>query len=217
MEIQKFYDVIVIAVHKETLNKYMNIAQSLNLKVKFLEVETFSTIRSVVKYERDTAAIVDIGSVLTKFYIVENGIIRKSHIINIGSSNMLDIFQGQKIEKKHAVQDGLIGESVKLLREKLGDTKQLPTDLIRITNEVKKAILNYQKENGKDINAVIFTGGGSVFEQVLPYVKEQLSVPVEISDPFSKVNKPVFLEQALQKTGPEFAVAIGLCLRGLSE
>ncbi len=196
----------------------MNIAEALKLNVKFLEIETFSTIRSIVKYERDTVAIVDIGSSMTKFYIVDSGIIRKSHIINIGSANMLEIFKGQKAEPKKAVGEGLIGDSVQLLREKIGtNNENIPTDLVRITNEIKKAILAYQKDNKRDINSVIFTGGGVIFDAVLPYIKQQLATTVEIADPFSRVQTPAFLENALKKTGPEFSVSVGLCLRGLSE
>ena len=216
-EKEDFYDIIVIAIHKETLNKYVNIASALKLDLKFLEIETFSTIRSVVKYERDTSAIVDIGSSMTKFYIVENGIIRKSHIINIGSFNMLKIFSSKDSKSDKISQTGLIGESAKLLRDELRITNDLPVDLIRITNEIKKAIVKYQKENQKDIDSIVFTGGGSIFEEVLPYVKKELSVGVEIADPFSKVDNPAFLDNALKNTGPEFAVAIGLCLRGLAE
>ena len=220
-EVEEFYEIIVIAIHKETLNKYVNIATNLKLNLKFLEIETFSTIRSVVKYERDTSAIVDIGSSMTKFYIVENGIIRKSHIINIGSFNMLKIFnnaKGDNIADNHkAAQNGLIGESAKLLRNEIKMKKDLPVDLVRITNEIKRAIISYQQENSKDINNIIFTGGGSIFKEILPYIKEQLSINVEVADPFSKVDNPAFLDNALKETGPEFAVAVGLGLRGLAE
>lgn len=216
---EEFRDIIVIAIHKETINKYVNIASTLKLNLKFLEIETFSTIRSVVKYERDTSAIVDLGSSMTKFYIIENGIIRKSHIINIGSYNMLKIFKAKKKKKEEttARQSGLIGESAKLLRTEMKIGSELPIDLIRITNEIKKAIVAYQKENGKDINNVIFTGGGSIFKEILPYVKKQLSTNIEIADPFSKVENPAFLDNSLKNAGPEFAVAIGLALRGLTD
>lgn len=217
MEEQKFRDIIVIAIHKETLNKYVNIAEALKLNLKFLEIETFSTIRSVVKYERDTTAIVDIGSSMTKFYIVEGGIIKKSHIINIGSFNMLKIFNAKEKNGPGTGNSGSVGETAKLLRNEIKMTSDLPVDLIRITNEIKKAIVKYQKENAKDINNIIFTGGGSIFEEVLPYVKKELSIGVQIADPFSKVDNPAFLDSALRNTGPEFSVAIGLGLRGLRE
>ena len=80
------HHVLVVAIHKETLNKYGKMAKAADLNVKFLEVETFSTIRSLVRYQKDTVAIVDIGAAVTKLYIIELGIIRKSYIINIVQS-----------------------------------------------------------------------------------------------------------------------------------
>ena len=215
MDKSNFYDILVIAIHKDTLNKYLNIASNLKLNLSFLEVETFSTIRSVIKYERDTSAIIDIGSSMTKFYIVENGIIRKSHIINIGSFNMLRIFKAS--HKSNISNDGVIGESAKLLRNEIRMKEQVPIDLVRITNEIKRALISYQKENKRDIDIAVFTGGGVIVKDILNYFSKELSVKIEIADPFSKVDNPAFLDAALSNTGPEFAVSVGLCLRGLSK
>ena len=207
------YEILVVAIHKQTLNKYANIASAATLNLKFLEVETFSSIRSVIKHERNTTAIVDIGSVITKFYIIESGIVRKSNIINIGSSKTLDSFRGQ--EKTAQTSGEVNGEAAKLLRETTVDGKNIPMDLIRIINEVKKAIIQYQKENNTDVLEVVFTGGGSLFKNLLPYVKKELAVEIAEADPFSKVSNPAFLDAPLKEAGPEFAVAVGVALRGL--
>jgi Tfp pilus assembly PilM family ATPase len=207
------YDILVVAIHKETLNKYANIAYILGLELKFLEVETFSTIRSVVKHERNTTAIVDIGSSITKFYIVESGIVRTSNIINIGSSKMLGSFR--ESEKAAAQGAEVNGEAAKLLRESMIDKKNIPLDLSRIINQVRKAIVEYQKNTSRNVIDVVFTGGGSLFKDIIPYVKQELAVNVKEADPFSKVSNPAFLDEPLKEAGPEFAVAVGVALRGL--
>ena len=141
------YEILVVAIHKETLNKYANIASILDLNLKFLEVETFSTIRAILAHERTTAAIVDIGSSITKFYIAESGIIRKSHIINIGSAKILDDFmhkaQSQAVGNKNL---NITGESARLFRESLKGLTDIPVDLSRIIDATNKAILDYQKK-----------------------------------------------------------------------
>ncbi len=38
-----------------------------------------------------------------------------------------------------------------------------------------------------------------------------------LGDPFAKVETPAFLEDVLKQAGPEFAVAVGVALRKLSE
>ncbi|KKW09565.1 MAG: hypothetical protein UY47_C0011G0001, partial [Parcubacteria group bacterium GW2011_GWB1_49_7] len=47
--------------------------------------------------------------------------------------------------------------------------------------------------------------------------KNNFKTDVVIANPFNKVSAPAFLENILKETGPEFAVAIGLALRKLSE
>ncbi len=207
------YDILVVAIHKETLNKYANISSMLGLELKFLEVETFSTIRSVIKHERNTTAIVDIGSSITKFYIVESGIIRKSNIINIGSSKMLKHFRGN--EKAASPSGEVNGEAARLLRENIVKDNDIPVDLVRIVNQVRKAIVEYQKTTNRNVVDVVFTGGGALFKDILPYVEKELAVNVQEADPFSKVSNPAFLDEPLREAGPEFAVAVGVALRGL--
>ena len=207
------YEILVVAIHKETLNKYANIASITALDLKFLEVETFSTIRSVIKHERNTTAIVDIGSAITKFYIVESGIVRKSNIINIGSSKMLTSFRGGE---NAANPNGEVnGSAAKLLRETMIDGKNIPIDLTRIINQVKKAVVEYQKDTNRNVSDMVFTGGGSLFKDIMPYVRDQMSMNVFEADPFSKVSNPAFLDAPLKEAGPEFSVAVGVALRGL--
>ena len=208
------YEILVVAIHKETLNRYASIASTVGLQLSFLEVETFSTIRSVIKYERNTTAIVDIGSSVTKFYIVEHGIIKKSHIINIGSAKMLAQFRGGG-DAPASLNGEVNGQAARMLRETMADITDIPVDLGRILGEVRKAILAFQKNTRRDISDVVFTGGGSLFHNILPFVSKKLSANVTTADPFSKVSNPVFLDEPLKEAGPEFSVAVGIALRGL--
>ncbi len=209
-------DVLVVAIHKDTLRKYNNIAKGAGLKLKFMEIETFSTIRSITKHDKNSMAIIDIGSSVTKFYVVESGIVRKSNIINIGSHKMLKTFGSYGQEKP--IANGDIGSTAgKLLREGTNNFSEVPVDLSRIINEVKKNILDYQKTYSKDIPLLVLTGGGSIFKGILPFMKKSISIPIETADPFSRVDNPAYLDDTLAEAGPDFSVAIGLALRGLKK
>jgi Tfp pilus assembly PilM family ATPase len=83
-------------------------------------------------------------------------------------------------------------------------------------NETKKVILEYQKEHKRNIELVVMTGGGSVLSGILPYISKALESEVELAHPFEKTKTPAFLDNTLRDAGPEFSVAIGLALRGLS-
>ncbi len=208
-------DVLVVAIHKETLNNFKTVSDNSNLALKFMEIETFSTIRSIIKHEKNSVLILDIGSAATKVYIVEQGLIQKSHIINVGSRNIMKVLGIQKSKAS-------IGSSLDLTNKDLSlsgsmkQTKTTPVDLARIIKEVNRVILDYQKKNRRNIEKIVMTGGGSILKGIYPYLAEALEAEIEFADPFSKVETPAFLADALRDAGPEFSVAIGLAIRGIS-
>ena len=209
--------VFVVAIHKNEIEKYREIIQEAKLALDFLEIEIFSTIRSVLGHNTGTAIILDIGSGVTKLYIVEYGVIKKSHLINRGSqdissaiSRTLGLTIQKAEEKKRGI--GLTGE---------GQDKEVSdiilTNLIYIFEETKKVILHYQNENNKNIDRVVFTGGGSVIKGLVECATKNLEVEAMVANPFEKIKTPAFLDDILKEIGPEFAVAVGLALRGLEK
>ena len=64
---------------------------------------------------------------------------------------------------------------------------------------------------------MVLTGGGSLLKGLKEKAQKSFDTPVEIADPFSKVEYPAFLEEVLKNAGPEFTVSIGLAIRKLQE
>ena len=60
-------------------------------------------------------------------------------------------------------------------------------------------------------------GGGSAMIGLPEVASVNLQTEVVAGDPFSKVEAPAFVADVLKNNGPEFAVAIGVALRRLSE
>jgi len=209
----KFLNVMVVAIHKDTLNKYKEISQIAKLDLQFLEIETFSTIRSVLRHDNNSVAVLDIGASVTKVYVVEYGVVQKSHVISVGSQNMIKSLETQR--KLSAIGEDLNMVQGQELQKQIENSQVTPVDLDRILSETNKVILEYQKVHRKNIEEVILTGGGSILKGILPHVIKALETEVVIADPFNKADTPAFLEHTLRDAGPEFAVAIGLALRGL--
>ncbi len=209
----RFLNVMVVAIHKDTLNKYKEISQMANLDLRFLEIETFSTIRSVLRHDNNSVAVLDIGASVTKVYVVEYGIVQKSHVISVGSQNMIKSLETQR--KLSAIGEDLNLVQGEELQKQIESSQTTPVDLDRILSETKQVILDYQKVHRKNIEEVILTGGGSILKGIMNHVVNALETEVVIADPFNKAETPAFLENTLRDAGPEFAVAIGLALRGL--
>ncbi len=210
--------VFVVAIHKNAIERYQNIIKQSQLNLNFLEIEVFSTIRSVIDHNISTVAMLDIGASVSKMYIVEYGVIKDSHIINKGSqditlaiSRALEISIKEAEEKKRSVDVENPEDKDKEVAEILA------TNLKYIFMEASKVLKNYQIKNNKNIKELIFTGGGSVIKGLPAFTSKNLEISSQIADPFSKVKTPAFLDDILKEIGPEFAVAVGLALRGLEE
>ena len=209
-------DVLLVAIHNETLSAYQSIMKEANLKVDFYEIEIFSTIRAVLGQGIAPVLILDIGAAASKAYIVEFGIVRASHIINRGGQDMtmsLSKSLGMSVEKAERTkrENGLVASSTGTPQEPLLLT------LEHIFSEANRVLLNYQRKYNKNVERVVLTGGGAALKELLPRAQERFETEVEIADPFSKIETPAFLEEVLREVGPEFAVAVGAALRKLGE
>ncbi len=213
----KHTNVLLVAIHNETLNKYKELLNQTGLSVSFYEIEIFSTIRALVTQGIEPIMIIDIGAAATKVYIVEFGIVKVSHIINKGSQDItlalsrsmgVSVLAAEKLKR----EVGLLGTG-----NEVAIKETILLTLEYIFSESNRVLLNYQRKYNQNISKVLFTGGGSVLNGLLEEVTSRFSTEVFIADPFTKTETPAFLEGILKKVGPEFAVAIGVALRKLQE
>ncbi len=208
-------DVLTVAIHKETIARYQDIVVNAGLDAGFFEVEIFSTMRSVLDETLRPVMIMDMGAASTKLYIVERGIIRMSHTVNRGAqditatiSKSLGITPEQAEVKKREV--GATGPDAKF-------TEMIVLVLDYIFAEVNSTLLSFEKKHNKTVAKAILVGGGAALKGLSDLAKANFKTEVVLGLPFNKVSAPAFLENILRETGPEFAVAIGLALRKLSE
>ena len=216
-ERKKRIDVLVVAIHNETVDKYRSIIQESGLKNNFLELEVFSMARATFGNNTAPMILLDFGAGTTKLAIVEYGIIRNQHIINRGSQDItisISKSLGVSIEKaEHLKRDiGLTGTGTDA-----NISKTASLILEHIFSETNRVLLNYQRKYNKTIKNVVLTGGGALLKGLHDFAGSNLEIEVLFADPFSKVEAPAFLEPLLKDAGPEFAVAIGLALRKLQE
>ncbi|OHB11494.1 MAG: hypothetical protein A3G05_01025 [Candidatus Zambryskibacteria bacterium RIFCSPLOWO2_12_FULL_45_14] len=208
-------DVLIVAIHNETIAKYQDIVAKAGLEAGFFEIEIFSTMRAVLDESLQPVMIIDMGAASSKVYVIERGIIRASHTINRGS---------QDITSTVSKSLGITAERAEIMKRQVGiagSDKNL-NDVIILTleyifAEANNTLLAFEKKYNKTISKVILVGGGSALKGLSELAKSNFKTDVVSANPFSKVSTPAFLENILKSTGPEFAVAIGLALRKLAE
>ena len=214
---QEKVDVLIVALHNDTIVRYKEIVAKTELDAKFFEIEIFSTMRSILDQEVVPTLIIDMGATNTKLYMVERGILISSHMITRGSQSITN-----ELSRSLGIS---ITEAEVLKREKglSGVADDMHTkDVITVTlnyifSEANRVLLAYQKKYNKNVSSVVLVGGGSALKGLAPVAKRSFQTDVVAGDPFSKVVAPAFLEKILRETGPQFAVAVGVALRCLQE
>jgi len=210
-------EVLIASIHKDTIREYQEIARQLNLPVDAFEIETFSSIRSVMPNDLSATAILDIGAGSAKIAIVDYGIVRSSHTIAKGSQDItmaitssLNVPFAKAEEVKRRL--GLVGSLDQ------GDLTEMINPTVEyIFAEANKVMVKYQRDYKRSIDKVILIGGGALLKGVLETARNIVGVPVALGSPFDKIEAPAFLNNLLTEAGPEFAVAIGLALRKLED
>lgn len=220
-EIKK-QQVLLVAIHNETLSNYQTIVAGSNLAAGFYELEVFSVVRSGIGHGIAPVMIVDVGAATTKVYIVERGIVRTSHLINIGSQELTlsitrslgwSFERAERIKREQGIDatEGSDAQQADQVKNALLST------LGRMMSEINRVLLNYEKKHGQNVSRAILAGGGSALPGFAAYVSEHMSIAVEAAHPFEKVQAPAFLNEVLAEVGPEFAVAVGVALRRMQD
>ena len=208
-------EVLVVAIHNDTITKWNEIVSKAGVSASFFEVEIFSTMRSVMDNELQPVMIVDMGASSTKFYIIERGIIKSSYTVPRGSQD-ISLAISQSI--------GVSYDEAEIIKREVGlkDVNSPGASSASITTnyifgEANRLILDYEKKYGKSLSKVILVGGGSSLKGLNALAHSAFETEVVTANPFLKVYSTAFSDDVLTASGPEFSVAVGLALRKLQE
>lgn len=212
-------EVLVVAIHNDTLSAYNQIIKDTELQNTFFEIEMFCTMRTLLDQGQIAPVlIIDLGASSTKMYIVEGGVVRESHVINRGSQDItLNISTSLSIPIELAEQmKRNFGSNNKVEDDQhVGDVAGLVLDAL--FSEINSVVVAYQRKHSKNIGNAYLTGGGSAMKGVVEKATEHLSIQAEVGNSFAKIQVPAFLQEVLKVTGTGFSVAVGVALRKLQE
>jgi type IV pilus assembly protein PilM len=210
-------DVMIVAIHNDTVTKYQDIGKKTNLNADFFEIEMFGTIRALLDQNSKSVMIVDIGAGSTKLYVVERGVIKNSHLINRGSQDVTTAVAntlGITFAEAENIKCSTDVSSPEADQKIVGAMINILDYLFAEANQV---LLSYEKRYNRTVDQIVLTGGGAMLAGVLSVAKRSFQIEVAVGEPFSKVDAPAFLQNVLKSTNPEFSVAVGVALRMLQE
>jgi type IV pilus assembly protein PilM len=209
--------ILVVAIPKEVINQYQNIASLCNLQMKILEAEALALARSLVgdKDITKVIAVIDIGARSTTCNIMEKGILKTSHSINFSGNDMTEMLShGLRVDYEKAErlkQDfgiAVADQSKKIIREIL-----LPL-MDSIFAEIKKIFQQFNQRERMAVEKIILAGGTALLPGLKEYFSQEFQKETEICNPFKAVTYPAALEETLKEMGPAYAIALGAALKG---
>lgn len=221
-------EVLLVAIHNDTITKFRSIASDAMITASFFEIEVFSAVRAALEHGIAPVAVVDMGAATTKFYVVERGLIRESHIINHGSQDLtlaasralgITVVQAEELKRKFGLgaPPATVTANQAALTQVTDLHKSLELSLSPLLSELSRTVIAYEQRMNQTLGALVFTGGGATLKGFKEFAQTKIQNEIRLADSFGKTQAPAFLEAILKEAGPEFAVAVGLALRRLQE
>lgn len=207
--------VLLMAVPKEVVERYVRIAQLVNLDLRALEIESISTSRALRKEDMGIFIIVDLGGRTTSLSIVDKGFLRASRNIDTSGGDLTQVIAtGLGINPLRAEE---LKRTFGLKKEEISFKNLMRPLLDAISLEIQKSIDNYYQKTSQRVEKIILTGGGANMLGITDYYAESFNIPVEKGDPFSYgiIEYRSELSPVLKEIGSSLTVACGLALREL--
>lgn len=207
--------VLLVAIHKEIIEKFRAIALKAGLSIKGFEIEVFSLARASIMQELSPILLIDFGASSTKMSVVDYGVIRETLQFQRGSQEItlalshslnIDFPRAERIKKE-------VGLSLK--PEDQETVSVIRPILDHILAEAERIIIDYRRREERSISHIVLSGGGSSLKGLADLVINNLGIEARLANPFRKTAYPLFLEPVLKEIGPSLAIATGLALRGL--
>lgn len=212
-------EVLLVAIHNDTIAKFRSISADAQLSTAFFEIEVFSATRASLEHGVAPVAVVDMGAATTKFYVVERGLIHESHIINHGAQDLtlaasralsITVAQAEERKRKFGLTQAAVAGQPEL-------KQSLELTLSPLLSELSRTVAAYEARANQTLSSLVFTGGGATLKGFKELAQGKIQNELRLADPFAKTQAPAFLEAILKEAGPEFSVAVGLALRRLQE
>lgn len=205
-------DVLLAAIQNEALKRFTTLMQTVEFSSSPIEIECFSAIRALYTDDQPDMAIMDVGAISTKLYIIRNGLLQRMYRVRAG---------GALFTEKLAADLKCSFEEAEALKRVI--TYDHPQFAVaqkshqvlygRVLKEFHQVIADYEQRVGAAVPTIQLIGGGSLFPGFDAFVSTQLNRQAVLAQPFNKVAYPAFMEDTMSTIGSSFAVALGAALR----
>lgn len=206
--------VLLVAAPKNKIIKYEILSKASGMRLKSLEIESFSLVRSLIGNDLGNFVIVDIGEKICNIILVEKGIIKVNRNIEAGGRDFT-----KTIARNMGVDEGR-AEKTKCSGKNFfeSDSNLTFPVLDIIVGEIKRVLSAYYKnEANTRLHGIVLTGGMASLPGLDKYFQEAIKTKVTIGNCVGRLDCEQKLATRLKEINNRFSVAVGLALKGMEE
>ena len=209
-------EILLVAVPKDILERITKIVERSGLRLRGMEIESFSIMRSVLKNEFIPISIVHIGHQSSTILIADNGELRVSHNIMRGAHEWTRALErglgvsserAEEMKKEVGLSDRVEEREISAVVSPLVDAFFLDIDRI---------FSFYHRKTGRRVQKLEFSGNGASMKGIIEAAVSHFEIETKRANSFVKVVTPPEMEGVLSEIAPAFVVAVGLALREIA-
>ncbi len=211
-------DVLLVAVKKDKINDYVNLAKEAGLEPVVMDVDAFALANMYeLNYdvEAGTTALLNIGASVMNINILKDGTSIFTRDVTVGGNRYIEALQrdfGLTYEDAKKVQRGEDVEGP--------DKEQIAGVMSSVTEdmvaETQRSFEFFRSTTGSEkVSHVLVAGGCARIGHFATMLSERLEVPVEVANPFKniKIDTKKFDTSIIEDSSPLCAIAVGLAIR----
>ena len=216
-------DVLLVAVKRDKVNDYMSVISQAGRTPALVDVDAFAVQNCYeVNYDLDplkVVALVNMGAAVTNINILARGQSLFWRDISFGGNQFsealqreynLSFDQAEALKRGQAVDRYSAAEARPVLDGVSGE----------MASEIQKTFDFFAATSAEGpVDEIVVSGGCSLTPNLLQILRERFGVPVELMDPFRRVQvrESDFDAEWLRGVAPMLAVTIGLAIRKVGE
>jgi len=209
-------DLIVVAVKKSKVVEYVGVVEEAGLNAMVVDVDGFALGNQFELNQQnergEAVALIDIGATIMKTNVLRGGTPIFARDIPFGGNNYTHaIAQHLKIPFDQA-------ESAKLGRDVGVSWESLVPALESVSRELSLEVqrtFDYfaSTADSERIGKIVLAGGCAQLPGLTDYLSSTWGIPVELAQPFARIDVSSGYSEVVGAAGPSLAVAVGLALR----
>jgi type IV pilus assembly protein PilM len=215
-------DVLLVAVKKDKILNYTNVLSLAGKAPAVVDIDAFA-LQNCYEYNYEpapnsTVALLNLGASVMNINIVKGSTPLFTRDVSVGGHQYTDSLQKELDLSFDDAESLKLGNKVGTVSEdaKLPILQQV-TEIIVL--EIQKTFDFFRATAaGEHIERIYLAGGSSKVPGLIEALRQEFSLPVDVLNPFQKVEAPVGPgAELVEQNAAQMAVAVGLALRSFED